>query len=109
MALSVLPDLKSKGDDFKFLGVVKNDGDGPSGESGSSKTYPRYPSNSVYGAAIQNHGFSFLWDSEFSRVDWERGTFHSCSLSQDRRALFLYSRNSPRPGVREFGTKADSR
>ena len=40
MALSVLPDLKSKGDDFKFLGVVKNDGDGPSGEGGSSKTYP---------------------------------------------------------------------
>ena len=39
MVLSVLPDLNSQGDDVKSLGISKNDGDGPSGAGGSSKTF----------------------------------------------------------------------
>ena len=38
MALSVL-----QGDDVNLLGILKNDGDGPSGAGGSSKTYPEVP------------------------------------------------------------------
>ena len=39
---------------------------------------------SVYQAAIQNRNNGWSWDSEESRVDWERGTLHGCSLIQDR-------------------------
>ena len=38
MVLSVLPDLNSQGDDVKFLGILKNDGDGHSAAGGPSKT-----------------------------------------------------------------------
>ena len=43
MALSVLPDPNSQRDDVRFLGILKNDGDGPSGAGGSSKSYPEVP------------------------------------------------------------------
>ena len=43
----------------------------------------------VWGVAEnQNPGQSNLWCSEFSRVDWERGTFQSCSLFQDHGIRF---------------------
>ena len=72
------------------------------------KSFLMYPSISVCCAANKHRGQPFLWDSEFSSVDWERGTFKSCSLSQ-RHGNCLHSRNSPCPVVRKFGTKADSR
>ena len=43
MVLPVLPDLTSKGDDVKFLGIFKNNGDDPSGAGRSSKTFPDVP------------------------------------------------------------------
>ena len=43
MVLSVLPDLNSQEDDVKFLGSLKNDGDGPSGPGVSSETFPEVP------------------------------------------------------------------
>ena len=55
----------------------------------------RYPLNSVYYAANKNRGEPFVQDWEFSSVDWERGTFQSCSLSQDHRILPHHSKNSP--------------
>ena len=38
--LPVSHGLHSQGDDVKLLGILKNDGDGPSGASRSSKTFP---------------------------------------------------------------------
>ena len=40
MVLPVLPGLNSQEDDAKFFGSPRNDGDGPSGGSRSSKTFP---------------------------------------------------------------------
>ena len=40
---SVTWPLYSQGDDVKFVGVFKNDGDGPSGAGRSSKTFPWVP------------------------------------------------------------------
>ena len=92
---------------FKFLGVLKNDGDGPSGVD-LQKRFLKYPSSSVYGAAIQNSGKAYLWDSEFSRVDWERGTFRSWSLFPDHGILLPRARHSPCLASLESETRADS-
>ena len=43
MVFQVLPGLKSKEDDVKFLGFAKNDGDRRSGASRSSKMFPQVP------------------------------------------------------------------
>ena len=51
--------------------------------------------SSVCRAARKNRGSSFLKDSEYSRVDWERGTFQSCSLFPDHRILDPHARHSP--------------
>ena len=63
---------------------------------GFQKRFLKYPWNSVYRAAIPNRGKAYLWDSEYSRVGWERGMLQSCSLSQDRKVkeftLFCKSR-----------------
>ena len=59
---------------------------------------------------LQKRFQKYLQDSTFSRVDWERGTVQSCSLSLDHRNLSHHSRNSPCPVVldTETETKADS-
>ena len=47
------------------------------------KRFLRYPTSSVCEAASKNRGQSFLWDSDFSWVDWERGIVQSCSQFED--------------------------
>ena len=43
MVFPVLPDVYSKGDDVKFLGVFRNDADSLSGAGRFSKTFPDVP------------------------------------------------------------------
>ena len=47
-------------------------------------------------------------NTEFSRVDWERGTSLICPSPQGYQILFHPSRNSPCLVVPEFGTRVDS-
>ena len=74
-----LPDLNPQEDDAKFLRFSKGAEEGHLEQVDVQKHVLKYPLSSVYCAANHNRG----WDSEFPRVDWERGTFQSCSLSQD--------------------------
>ena len=46
-----------------------------------------YPMSSVYQAASKNRGESFLWNSEYSWVDWKRGIIENCSQFQDHKIL----------------------
>ena len=91
------------GDDAIFLELSKMAEDGPSRASWSSKTFPEVPPND---AAIQNRGCAFLWDSEKSRVGWERGTLQTCSLSQDREILLYQTRNLIYSENPEFESKS---
>ena len=50
------------------------------------------PMSSVYQAASKSRSESFLLDSEYSWVDWERGIIRS--QFQDDRTLLRHSRNS---------------
>ena len=75
---------------------------------GFQERFPKYPQYSVYHAAIQNRCFALLWDSERSRLGWERGMLQSCSLSQDRKILLCRSRNSLYSANPEFESRADS-
>ena len=50
-----------------------------------------YPLSSVYQAANMNRGFSFLRDSEYLWIDWERGIIQSCSQFQDHKILLHQS------------------
>ena len=95
MVFLVLPCPKSQGDGGKFLGVFKNDGDGPSGAGRPSKTFPEVPIE-----------FPVLCGKPESRLIIPLGlgifkgwlgtwSLRSCSLSQDRRILSHLTRNSP--------------
>ena len=57
-----------------LMAIPGKDGEIIIGAGGFSKHFLKHPSNSVNNAAMQNRGQTYLWDSEFSRVDWERGT-----------------------------------
>ena len=102
MAFSVLPDLKSQTDDVKLLGILKNDGDVPSGAGGSSKTYPEVP--------IEFRALCGKPES-LPVIPMGLGILEGWlgSLSQDHTVLFIHSKNSPCPVVPDFGTKTDSR
>ena len=89
MVFRVLPGLNSKEDDVKFLGFSKNDGDGPSGAGRSSKTCPEVLHEFRVSCGKQESRLIIPLGLEFSRVDWERGTFQSCLLSQDHRFIFF--------------------
>ena len=76
MVLTLLLDLKSQEDEVKFLGELKNDLDGISGASGSAKTFS-FGTHRVR-CIVRQTRIAANHSSEFSR-----GTFQSCSLSQD--------------------------
>ena len=64
---------------------------------------------SVFQAAIQNRGKASFWDSEYSRVDWERGSHQRCSQIQDRKILFASDKDSLCSVNPEFEPTFDSR
>ena len=85
----VISGLNPREDDAKFPEFSKRAEGGPSRASRLSKTFPR------------------LGDSEWSRVERERGTLQSCSLSQDREILLHLTINSPCSVNPEFESIAD--
>ena len=92
------------------LRFSKNAKDGPSWAGGLSTQFPEVPVE--FHVLCGKPGSLRIFPvgtPTFSRVDWERGTFQSCSLYQDQGILFLHSWNSPCPAVPELGTKADWR
>ena len=72
------------------------------------KRFLRYPMSSVHHAASKDRGWSFLGDSNYVWVDWERGILQSCSQCQDRKNLLRRKRNSPCSAGPESESRADS-
>ena len=109
MALSVLPDLNSQGDDVKVLGILENDGDGPSGAGGSSKTYPEVPIE--FRVLCGNPESRLIVPLGLGSLELTGNVGHSRGARCLRitELFFFILRNSPCPVVPEFGTKADSR
>ena len=67
-----------------------------------------YTMSSVYQAASENRGWSFLWHSEYSWVYWWRGMIQSCSQFKDHRILLRHSRCSPCLPIPESEPEVDS-
>ena len=61
---AVLPGPNPQEDDAEFREFSKRDEDGPPRAGRLTKSFLRYPLNSVFRGAIQNRGKARVWDPE---------------------------------------------
>ena len=88
----------------KFFEFSKKAEDGPSRAGRLSKTSPEVPME----FHVSSGNPESRWDSDSSRVGWERGMLQSGSLFQDRKILLRRSRNSLCSANPESESRVDS-
>ena len=104
----VVPHPNPQEDDAKFSEFSKRAEDGPSRAGRLSKTIPEVPTVFRVSSGNPESRLGILWDSEYSRVGWDRGALQGCLLIQVRTSPSRLTRNSPYSANLEFESRADS-
>ena len=104
----MLPGPNRQEDDAKFGDFLKRADGGPSRAGRVSKTFPEVPIVFRVSSGNPESRLSIPLGVGISRVGWESGMLHSCSVSQNRKILLHRQRNSPCSSNPEFESRADS-